>query len=30
VTNGVKDAVQMLVDKYGAGFSAARKEVKTK
>jgi len=30
VTNGVKDAVQTLVDKYGAGLTASPKEVKTK
>lgn len=27
VTNGIKDAVQTLVDKYGAGLAAAPKEV---
>ncbi|HEX9021730.1 MAG TPA: FMN-binding protein [Nitrospirota bacterium] len=27
VTNGVKDAVQMLVEKYGAGVTAAAQEV---
>ncbi len=27
VTNGVKDAVQMLVDKYGAGLKTAAQEV---
>ena len=30
VTNGVKDAVQTLIDKYGAGLAAASKERKTK
>jgi Na+-translocating ferredoxin:NAD+ oxidoreductase subunit G len=28
VTNGVKDAVQTLVDKYGAGINSAAREVK--
>lgn len=28
VTNGIKDAVQTLVDKYGAGFKTAASEVK--
>jgi Na+-translocating ferredoxin:NAD+ oxidoreductase subunit G len=28
VTNGVKDAVQTLVDKYGSGVSTAAQEVK--
>ncbi|MGE5173047.1 MAG: RnfABCDGE type electron transport complex subunit G [Betaproteobacteria bacterium] len=28
VTNGVKDAVQLLVDKYGAGLKTAAQEVK--
>jgi len=28
VTNGVKDAVQTLVDKYGSGVSSAAREVK--
>ena len=27
VTNGVKDAVQTLVDKYGAGITTASQEV---
>jgi Na+-translocating ferredoxin:NAD+ oxidoreductase subunit G len=30
VTNGVKDAVQTLVDKYGGGLTASPREVKTK
>jgi electron transport complex protein RnfG len=30
VTNGVKDAVQTLVDKYGAGIRTASQEVRTK
>ncbi len=30
VTNGVKDAVQTLVDKYGAGIKTASQEVTTK
>jgi electron transport complex protein RnfG len=30
VTNGVKDAVQTLVDKYGAGIKTASQEVMTK
>lgn len=30
VTNGVKDAVQTLVDKYGAGIRTASREVTTK
>jgi electron transport complex protein RnfG len=28
VTNGIKDAVQTLVDKYGAGIKTAAQEVK--
>ena len=27
VTNGVKDAVQLLIDKYGAGIKTAAQEV---